>query len=143
MFFENRVFVKVTYDRRSPPPSSSSWLDRQECGCPGSAYQEVLLLSEMERNIKRVFGPHKSILLVCLLYLTHPREPIYGHMCGRICLLCANTETSGPVTSGAKDRRQIFKEDHQQDAEQLGERHTRPARARKDCCVVKRLNIHR
>lgn len=57
----------------------------------------------MERNIKRVFGPHESILLFCLLYLACPREPIYGHMYGRFSLLCANTETSGPVTSGAKD----------------------------------------
>lgn len=79
----------------------------------------------MERHIKRVFGPHKSILLVCLLYLAYPRKPIYGHMYGRFSLLCANTETSGPVTLGAKDRRKIFKEDSQQDAEQLEERDTR------------------
>lgn len=45
-----------------------------------------------------------------------PREPLYGHMYGRFSLLCANTETSGPVTSGAKDWRQIFKENYQQDA---------------------------
>lgn len=49
------------------------------------------------------------------------QESPYMDTCGRFSLLCANTGTSGPVTSGAKDWRQIFKEDYRQDA---GERKT-------------------
>lgn len=111
-------FFEVIYNRRSPAPSSSLWGVWLSWKCIPRGF--IALWNGKKYQASGWTSQKRPARLPPL------PQPIYGHMYGRFSLLCANTETSGPVTSGAKDWRQIFKEDYQQNAEQLGERDTRP-----------------
>lgn len=72
------------------------------------------------KKYQALLGTSQKALSSVSSSLQH-RAHIWPHI-WKILPPCANTETSGPVTQGAEDWRQIFKDGYQQDAGQLGDR---------------------